>query len=518
MAIKQNNSSDSYISEYINSYNSQIYNQRFFLPPQLLNYSLKNKNMKISSYTEEEIRTMVLSPHLWENQLRHLSYQFYNSISIYKQDVKFKSSVLDFDWEPIPYKKDGKPITIDEYNSAKFKKDYSQVVNFFNMFDVKSEFKKVLFNILLYDTYYTSVREYDGHIYLQELPSEYCIIDAESYLGYLFSFNLSYFSNSGVDIYGYSNSLIKKYSNALELYSDTYNVNLPDRNGNWMYWEPMSPDDSWVFKYNNSFAGSVPPVLDMLLDYSKLDDFKDLEKLKKELEAYKVIFATVPRQSNGRSGNKIDDFAISATELGKYVAAVKETLKVDFKAAPLENFKLFDFSPSASENNLLETEISNMLKQSGLSDAVLVGGNRVSSINLYKSVISAEMSDLYNQFEKFCEHQINKNTKNFKFKIKFKGTIFDREERRKAANEDMERGIITPAIFSSRGIQLSDAQNVIGFMNSLGFPDSFTPIKTASTMSSKEKSQAGRKQISDNELTDSGEQTRSMGTNDNREV
>lgn len=53
----------------------------------------------------------------------------------------------------------------------------------------------------------------------------------------------------------------------------------------------------------------------------------------------------------------MDDFAISAEELGKFIATVKESLgsnlgsksAVDFKAAPLENFKMFDFSPSASE-------------------------------------------------------------------------------------------------------------------------------------------------------------------------
>lgn len=83
------------------------------------------------------------------------------------------------------------------------------MTNFFNCFDVKREFRKVLFNILLYDTYYTSVRTYDDHIYLQELPSKHCIIDSTSYLGYLFSFDLSYFTNSGVDINGYSPALRK---------------------------------------------------------------------------------------------------------------------------------------------------------------------------------------------------------------------------------------------------------------------------------------------------------------------
>ena len=67
-----------------------------------------------------------------------------------------------------------------------------------------------------------------------------------------------------------------------------------------------------------------------------------------------------------------DDFAISATELGKFVAAVKETLgcRVDFKAAPLEDFKAFDFSPSANEANLLNTELKNIMLQSGTTDAL----------------------------------------------------------------------------------------------------------------------------------------------------
>ena len=213
-----------------------------------------------------------------------------------------------------------------------------------------------------------------------------------------------------------------------------------------------------------------------------------------------------------------DDFAISSKELGKFVAAVKQTLgDVDFKAAPLENFKAFDFSPAASENDLLETEISNMLKESGVSDAILTGGTSVSSNNIYKTAVSEMMKSLYPQFERFCEYQINKNTKKYKFKIKFVGTIFDREDRRKAANEDMERGIITPAIFSSRGIAITDANNVTNMMYSLGFPESLRPIKTASTMSSDEKDSVGRSKKSDNELTDAGEQTRNIGANENRE-
>ena len=80
----------------------------------------------------------------------------------------------------------------------------------------------------------------------------------------------------------------------------------------------------------------------------------------------------------------------------------------------------------------------------------------------------------------------------------------------------MERGIITPAIFSSRGIQITDAANTMNFMHELGFPQSFTPIQTASTMSSKDNTSSGRTKLSDDQITDSGEQTRNIGANEDK--
>ena len=329
----------SYCTEFLKAYNTQSYSgQNYMLSPHLLNSTLKSLNMDGYNFSTEQIRKMVMSPHNFEQELRKLSYFYYNAISIYRRTIEYRSILLDFDWEPTPYKLDGKPISQSDIKSYVFKRDFAEMSKFFNSFDVKQEFSKVLFNILLYDTYYTSTREHDGHIYLQELPSTHCMIDANSYLGYLFSFDLSYFMNSGVDINAYSPSLRKKYGEVLRLKQNTYNPNLPQRNGSWVYWYGMLPDDAWVFKFNNNFAGSVPPLLDMLIDYSKIDKFKELEDIKKQLEAYKVIFATVPRLTNNRSGSKTDDFAISSKELGKFVAAVKQTLGigVDFKAAPLE--------------------------------------------------------------------------------------------------------------------------------------------------------------------------------------
>lgn len=505
----------SYCNDFLQSYKATTYSgQHLLLSPQILNNILKGRNMESQLFTTDEIKKMIMSPHRFENELRKLALHFYNSIPIYKQLIKLNSSILDFDWEVIPYKKDGKPISAEEFNSNRYKSDYAILSKFFNNFNVRKEFQKVWYNMLMFDAYYTMKREYDGHIYLQEMPSNFSIIDADSYLGYLYAFDLSYFTNRGIDINAYHPILRKKYNEVINMRDIDYNPNLPQRNGSWVYWYPIHPDHGWVFKLNNNFAGVVPPYLDMFTDYNKLDKYKNLEEQIKELESYKVIFATVPRLTNNRSGNKVDDFAISSTELGKFVAAVKQTLNgVDFKAAPLENFKAFDFTPNASDKDLLATEVSNMLKESGLADAVMIGGNSVSALNLYKTTLSEFAKQAYIQFTNFCEYHINKETKKFKFKIKFVGTIFDREERFNNANADMERGIITSSIFSSRHIQPTDFNNAVGFMHSIGMPDMLTPIKTASTMSSAEKDSIGRSKLAEGELTDAGEYTRDSGSN-----
>lgn len=514
--MQESNEELSYFANYIKAYNAQAYGKNMFmLTPQMLNESIKDLNMISSNFTTEQIRKMVMQPHNCEQELRKLSLRDFQSISLYKQNIQLMSNMLEFDWEPIPYVKDGTPISIQDFGSCEYKKDYAQLSRFFNSFNVKSELQKVLWNMCMYDTYFTSVREYDDHIYLQELPATHSIIDANSYLGYLFSFDLSYFTNSGVDINAFAPSIREKYGRAIRNNEMKYNPNMPSRNGRWVQWIPMSPDDSWCFKFNSEFAGSVPPLLSSLIDYSKIDKYKELEDVKKELEAYKVIFATVPRLSGNKTGNKTDDFAVSSTEMGKFVAAVKETLKngVDFKAAPLEDFKAFDFSPSASEKNLLNTELKNIMLQNGITDALSMTETvNMASASIYKLFNSKTMSSLYSQFNHFLEYQVNRRMTKYHFKIKCVGTMFDREERIKHADSDMEKGIITPSIFSSRGIQFTDAQNITNMMYSMGFPESFRPIKTASTMSSEEK-ENGRKKKDESELSDSGAATRTSGSN-----
>lgn len=505
---------NSYYNDFSRAFTSQLY----YLTPQIMNEYMKNKNMMSAGYSLEQIRKMIAQPQYYELELRRLSFRMYNAVQMYKNIIEYWSTMLEFASEPIPYKKDGSQITVSDMHSKQYEKDWKAMSRFFNSFDVKKEFGKVLWNICMYDTYFTSIRETEGHIWLQELPADHSIIDAISYFGYMFSFDFSYFWNAGVDINGYSDAMKRLFREACRMRADNsnyYNPNYPNRNGKWCCWLPLMPDEAWVFKYHQEFAGAIPPLLGMLIDMGALDKSKDIEGIKEALEAYKVIVATVPRLTNNKGGNRVDNFSISASEVGKFVASIKKTFPdgVDFKAAPLEDFKMFDFAPDSKEANNVEEALNNIMVQSQLSPAIsLTTHVNMASAGIFKQSQSAKFKKLYEQFEDFINYQLDKRTKTYKFRIKLVGTIYDKEERIKQSNEDMQKGLITPQIFSARDIQLTDSMNVMNMMYSLGVPDNFKPVQLSSTLSN---GQAGRPQKDDSELSDSGANTRTADANNN---
>ena len=495
----------------------------FVMPPQILNEALKNVNMEVAGVPFCELQKMIMRPHYFEHDLRDVSFNLFNRVELYKNMVALWSSILTFDYEPTPFLKDGSPVTMDDLTSAAYQRDLKIVKRFFDSFNVKKEFEKALWNMIMYDTYYVSIRtdtsEGSQRIWLQEMPADYSIIDAQSYMGYLYSFDVSYFIQAGTNIDSYDDKFKKAFRTASKLLESNtnYQPNYPKRKGQWVYWTALLPYEAWVFKFNDQFAGSIPPLLGMMIDCAKEGKYKALEDAKKELEAYKVIVATVPRLTNNRGGNRTDNFALSAEQLGEYIRVFKNSLRdgVDFKAAPLEDFELLDFSPRAADKDLLEQAIKNTMTLGMTTSALSLTENiNVASANLYKSIHGARLSKLYRQFEEFSAYQINIRTKKYKFKFKFLGTIWDKEERIKQSNEDMNHGLITPSVFSARGIPYTDALTQMNMMYAMGMPDILRPVQNSTQMSAKSDTN-GRPQKSESELSDSGANTRTTDANNN---
>jgi hypothetical protein len=69
----------------------------------------------------------------------------------------------------------------------------------------------------LEDAKFMYLVEDENSIGFQEMPSDYCLIDAHTIYGWLYSFDLNYFSQQGVDINEFPPEFKEYYANYINL-------------------------------------------------------------------------------------------------------------------------------------------------------------------------------------------------------------------------------------------------------------------------------------------------------------
>jgi len=186
---------DNYAMEFARVFN----NYNSYLNPIISNSNLKNINMNPAYQNREKVLDMIYKPKENEKDLRRLSQHLYNTQTPYKRLLHYFADMLTFDIAVYP-----KNVTEKQLNSDAFKRDYEKVWTFLDKFDYRREFKKVLLGMLLEDGKFTYLRTDGTNYTLQEMPSDYALIDAWSEYGWLYSFDMLYFTQTGVNINGFA--------------------------------------------------------------------------------------------------------------------------------------------------------------------------------------------------------------------------------------------------------------------------------------------------------------------------
>ena len=148
---------------------------------------------------------------------------------IFKRTLYSYANALSFDLQ-ITCKN---AYTKGDYESEEYKKDRQTVDNFLTNFDYKKEFYNVLLNVLKRDSYFTWFRKTKSgnrgkmKYALQIMPQDYCMLTGYFEKGLLWSFNVLYFMQPGVDIEGFDPSLKKTYLDAIENAELNYKPSAP---------------------------------------------------------------------------------------------------------------------------------------------------------------------------------------------------------------------------------------------------------------------------------------------------
>lgn len=491
------------------------------LTPQLLSQRMKDLNLNPVIATDNMLASAMADPKNSEVALQSFSQSFEIQSQVYKKLLGYLGGILDFG---LTYSCiNAKPA---DYTSKAYIKDLDQIKMFTDKFDYKTEFSNVVKEMLRNEAYFCAPR-FDGQRYvLQELPAspDWTMITGRWDYGLLFSMSMLWFIQPGVDVLMYPRFFIDKYNEywpnnkSILSYNPEAEVITGRGSSSWIYWQDIPTSVGWCFKFEPTSATRLPHLTGMYLDLIQQPLLRALQKSISMSAAARLIVGQVGTLKDAQAKLK-DQFNISPALLGNFMALVKSAIgdALNTAALPLENIQAISFP---AQNDLYSSFLKTSLSTSGVSTSLIFdeGTNRTNAIQIQLSLNNDEndLTALYSQFSNFLEFQINRLTSKFKFKFMFEGTQFfnNRQQRFDTQMTLCDKGIVLPGkIAASIGMNVFDFQRQLEEAQATGWVDKLTPIVSAFQQSSKD---AGRPTKSDNNLSDSGAQTKGDAENAGR--
>ena len=369
---------------------------------------------------------------------------------IFKRTLYSYANALSFDLQ-ITCKN---AYTESDYQSDEYKKDRQTVDNFLTNFDYKKEFYNVLLNVLKRDTYFTWFRKTKTgnrgkmKFALQVMPQDYCMLTGYFEKGLLWSLNILYYMQPGVDLNGFDPSITKTYLRALETI-DSYVPSAPlnDRKGSYAMWADVSPlDGAWAWKFDTSSFANNPFLSPYVANILRRDEIGELQYNKDLIAASGILAGEIKLFDSAKSGQKANQFSIDPKTLGTFMSLVKKGLQSTIKAVavPLENIKFFQFedkNPNSYTNELTTTAGIG----TGIS-RVIYSSDKMSNAELEAALneVYQTMKPMYAQFNNFLDFYVNQMTSKYKFKFEFVGSNyqFERDARFDKMMKMADKGLV----------------------------------------------------------------------------
>lgn len=437
---------------------------------------------------------------------------------IFKRTLYSYANALSFDLQ-ITCKN---AYTESDYQSDEYKKDRQTVDNFLTNFDYKKEFYNVLLNVLKRDTYFTWFRKTKTgnrdkmKFALQIMPQDYCMLTGYFEKGLLWSLNILYYMQPGVDLNGFDPSITKTYLRALETV-DSYVPSAPlnDRKGSYAMWVDVSPlDGAWAWKFDTSSFANNPFLSPYVANVLRNDEIGELQYNKDLIAASGILAGEIKLFDSAKSGQKANQFSIDPKTLGTFMSLVKKGLQSTIKVAavPLENIKFFQFedkNPNSYTNELTTTAGIG----TGIS-RVIYSSDKMSNAELEAALneVYQTMKPMYTQFNNFLDFYVNQMTSKYKFKFEFVGSNyqFERDARFDKMMKMADKGLVlnSSAWASAVGMNPVTFDRMLAESKYTGWIDKYSQMLLNANTSSYKDNEGGRERKNARDLTESGEASR----------
>lgn len=447
-----------------------------------------------SRYSKGDISNFLSNPYRYEKELRSAVIYMYGASPHFKRLIQYFVGLTDLSYVVEPYK-----VDIKKSNLKTLSNNYRKTLALLSAMEIKSQFPKILTVCLREDVFFGTIRATADSVIIQQLPSDYCAIEAIENNVLNVSFNFSYFSSREEMLDYYSDEFKMKY----EMYKK-------DRKRKWI--ELDSPT-SFAIKCNSDILDyAIPPFASILREIYDIEDYKRLKLTRTEIENYAMISMRIPTGDDG-------EYLINYDEAKKFWRNLENVLpdEIGSVLTPMDIDKTdFNNANNKDVDNIAAAE-QNLFTAAGVSS--LLFNNEKASANALMLSIKADQTITYG-IVKSIETALNRYLHSLSYAKNYKISFLDvspynRKEMGDAYLKAASYGLPTISMYASTvGLGQAELDGMSMLETQLlGLQDMFLPLMNSAQMSSgdvnsdPDKSEGGRPEMEVGERTDSGEQS-----------
>lgn len=356
-----------------------------------------SKTQSYTVYSKDNLRTYLQNPSTEANQknLRNLSEFLYTVSHVYRRLVLNKANQFDAkSYIVYPKLNDNGDVEESSYQN------YIKTSNYVQGMHLDTQVRKCLIKAWLDDAVYGFCygEPENDNFFIHILNPDYCKISSvDYYSGKInFAFNFSFFDGSNsfyLDVYD-------------PIFNKMYNSYKSDSK---LRWQELPPEKTFCLKINEeNLDYPIPPFSGMFNSLIDLVDLSQIQAVKDELSAYKLIYGIIPTISGSK---EVDDFAIDL-ELANQFYQKLQGIVPDGISLGLTPFALdsIDFNQNAAEDtNIVNKAYQNLIEAEG---DIVLNSNKITNSESFKRAMmveSATAMSVVHQFNTFVNFYIKNN-------------------------------------------------------------------------------------------------------------
>ena len=457
-------------------------------------------------YKKTDILKYLESPQKFEKELRELSCYLYIVSSHYRRLIDYFPYILLYNYNVIPTKT---PIKTDK---KKYLESYKKIIEECEKYNFKHEAAKAIKIVVKEGVFFGLCYESTDSFFIRPVPNKYAQINSIEDGVFTFEFDLNYFNGKKDILPMYGNEFVKAY----EAYKGNPEKNIPaDKTKRW-----FEPSNGICLKADESDPYySLPLFTGLLTSIFDIEDYKMLNKAKAENDNYKALGL----QLETEEGIPTMDFELAE----KYYNQIVQNIGNDGIGVFLSPFTVKDFSfastKSSDSNDVIDAE-EEFYMSSGVN-ALLFGSSKANSSSSMLLSVKPDEQVAYSillQFQRFFNKKLKKKNMEYTFKVEFTPqSIFNATEYIDKYSKAAQLGLpVKIAYATSLSLTPSDIYNMTYLEEEvleLSKSKWLSPLVSSNTQGSIDSSSGRPTNESQGKvLTESGENTRESGANDNR--